>query len=62
MYNKIDKILTADPNANYNIMHDIIEEAKNTHMTSKLVKFNKYKHKKIKVDNKGIVTINKIQG
>ena len=60
MYNKIDKRLTADPNANYNIMHDIIEETKNSHMTSKLVKFNKYKHKKM--DNKGIVTINKIQG
>ena len=41
MYNKIDKILRADPNANNNRMHDIIEETKNTHMTSKLVKFNK---------------------
>ena len=48
MYSKIDKRLTADPNANYNKMHDIIEETKNTHMTSKLVKFNKYKHKKSK--------------
>ena len=31
MYNKIDKTLTADTNVNYNIMHDIIEETKNTH-------------------------------
>ena len=32
IYNKIDKRLTADPNVNYSIMHDIIEETKNTHM------------------------------
>ena len=55
IYNKIDKRLTADPNVNYNIMHDIIEETKNTHMTSKLVKFNKYKHKKSKWITRGLL-------
>ena len=55
MYNKIDKRFTADPNANYNIMHDIIEETKNTHMTSKLVKFNQYKHKKSNWITRGLL-------
>ena len=43
---KIDKSLTADPNISYNIIHDVLEKKKNTHMTSKLVKYNKYKLKK----------------
>ena len=47
LYNKLDKSQTADPNVSYNIIHDEIEKAKNKHMSCKLVKFNKYKHKKI---------------
>ena len=40
---KIDTSLTADPNINYNIIHDVIEKNRKTDMTSKLVKYNKYK-------------------
>ena len=52
---KIDKRLTADPNISYNIIHDVIEKTKNTHMTSKLVKYNKYKHKKSKWITTGLL-------
>ena len=52
---KIDKRLTADPNISYNIIHDVIEKNKNTHMTSKLVKYNKYKHKKSKWITTGLL-------
>ena len=46
MNGKIDKSLTADPNISYNMIHDVLEKTKkNTHMTSKLVKYNKYKNK-----------------
>ena len=47
LYNKLDKSLTTDPNLSY-IIHEVIEKAKNNHMLSKLVKFDKYKHKKSK--------------
>ena len=43
MDDKIDTAMTADPNINYSIIHDVIEKPKKTHMTSKLVKYNKYK-------------------
>lgn len=35
-----------DPNINYNILSDIIQEAKNKYMPTKQVRYNKYKHKK----------------
>ena len=59
---KIDTCLTADPNISYSIIHDVIEKTKKAHMTGKLVKYNKYKHKKIKMDNERIATINTILG
>ena len=46
-YNKLDKSQTADPNVSYNIIHDEIEKAKIKHMSCKLEKFNKYKHKNL---------------
>ena len=46
LYNKLDKSLTADTNITYEIIHDEIARAKNKCMPSKIVKFNKYKHKK----------------
>ena len=55
MYNKIDKRLTAYPNANYKKMHDIIEKTKNTHMTSKFVKFNNINTKKSKWIPRGLL-------
>ena len=57
---KIDTRMIADPNISYSIIHDVIEKTKKTHMTSKLVKYNKYKHKQIKMDNERIATINTI--
>ena len=55
MNDKIDKRLTTDPNISYNIIHDVLEKTKNTHMTSKLVKYNTYKHKKSKWITRGLL-------
>ena len=46
LYNKLNKSLNADTNINNEIIHDEIARAKNKCMPSKIVKFNKYKHKK----------------
>ena len=46
LYNKLIKSHSAEINLNYGIMHDEIIRAKNKNMPWKLVKFNKYKHKK----------------
>ncbi len=35
-----------DPNNIYNISHSVDQDAKNKHMLTKLIKYNKYKHKK----------------
>ncbi len=48
-------ILTLDPNISYNILHDVIQNAKNKHMTYKLVTYRKYKHKKSKWITQGII-------
>jgi hypothetical protein len=53
--NKIDSTHTADPNSNYNILHDTIEVAKNKYLFSKKTKFNKHKHKKTKWITKGLI-------
>ena len=52
---KIDTGMTADPKIGYSIIHDVIEKTKKTHMTSKLVKYNKYKHKKSKWITRGLL-------
>ena len=46
LYNKLNKSQNADTNINYEIIHDEIARSKNKCMPSKIVKFNKYKHKK----------------
>ena len=46
VYNNLNQSPTADPNVNYNMLHDVIKLAKDKHMPYKTVKFNKYKHKK----------------
>ena len=46
LYNKLNKSLNADTDINYEIIHDEIARAKNKCMPSKIMKFNKYKHKK----------------
>ncbi len=38
--------LNEDPNNTYNILHSVIQDAKDKHMPTKLIKYNKYKHKK----------------
>ena len=46
IYDILHESPTADPNIDYYIMHEAIIRAKNKYMPSKLVKFNKHKHKK----------------
>ena len=43
---RLNKTSNADPNTNYNILHDSIERAKDAHLQDKIVKFKKHKHKK----------------
>ena len=45
-YNKLNKNPNAVTNLNYDIMFNDIVRAKDKYMPTKLVKFNKYKHKK----------------
>ena len=56
IYKKLDTNPNTDPNYNYNIIIDEINQAKNKYMTSKLVKFNKYKHKKSTWITQGLLT------
>ena len=42
---KLYKNHLSDPNSNYNILMDLLENANVKHMPYKLVTFNKYKHK-----------------
>ena len=46
LHKKLDASQTANPNASYNVILEVIETARKKHMTGKFVKFNKYKHKK----------------
>ena len=53
-----DKFCTdigTDPNVNYNLLNDIIQNALNKHLPVKLVRYNKYKHKKSKWITAGIM-------
>ncbi len=47
--------LKEDPNNTYNILHSVIQDAKNKHMPTNLIKYNKYKHKKSKWVTFGII-------
>ncbi len=47
--------LTVDPNTTYQVLHNVIQIAKNKHMPCKLVKYDKYKHKKTKWITSGII-------
>ena len=55
LLNQLDPNLTTNPNETYNIIHEAIETAKHEHMPSKLVKFNKYRHKKSNWITKGLL-------
>ena len=43
---KFNLTLNSDPNANYNLLNDILQTALDKHLPIKTVKFNKNKHKK----------------
>ncbi len=55
LYGKLDTCISADINANYDILHNAIKQAKNKHMPCNLIKFNKYKHKKSKWITQGLL-------
>ena len=52
---KLDTCISADINANYDILHDAIKQAKNKRMPCKLIKFKEYKHKKSKWITQGLL-------
>ena len=55
MYNLLDKDINSDPSNNYNIIHNTIEKNRTRHLSTKKVKFNKYKHKKSDWITSGII-------
>ena len=61
IYTKLDSNSNTDPNYNYNIIIDEINQAKQKYMTSKLVKFNKYKHRRSSWVTHGLLNLNEIQ-
>ena len=60
IYDKLNTHVDANPNTNYDILDNTISQIIKTCMPLKRVKFDKHKHKKIKLDNSWINTINKI--
>ena len=56
VYELLDNNLIADPNENYTIIENIIKDSENKHLPSKLVRFNKYKHKLSPWITNGILT------
>ena len=55
LHKNLDTSQTANPNASYNVIMNVIETARKKNMTGKFVKFNKYKHKKSKWITYGIL-------
>ena len=60
LHKKLDTSHTANPNASYTIILEVIETARKKHMMGTFVKFNKYKHKKSKWITLWYIKINKI--
>ena len=61
IHEQLDQSPSADVNSNYDIMFNEIQRVVEKHISSKTVKFNKYKHKKlIEMDNPRCYKINKI--
>ena len=54
-YELLDDNTYSNPNLNYNKLHSCIVELKEKHLSYKLVKFNKYKHKGNKWITNGII-------
>jgi hypothetical protein len=53
---KFDSSSTCDPNANYEILDNILKNAYEKHLPTKLVKFNKHKHRLSKWITNGILS------
>ena len=60
IYDQLDKQLTNDPNANYELFNDLLNNARAKHLPKKRVKYQKMLHKKSKWITNGILnSINK---
>ena len=60
IYDQLDKQLTNDPNANYELFNDLLNNARAKHLPKKRVKYQKKLHKKSKWITNGILnSINK---
>ena len=55
IYSQINKDINADPDINYNIVHNILKTATEEHLAPKIVKFKKHRHKKTKWITQGII-------
>ncbi len=51
----INDDLMVNPNTTYQVLHNVIQVAKNIHMLCKLIKYDKYKHKNTKWIASGII-------
>ena len=51
LLNQINIDKHTDPNINYGVIEDVLVPAKLKHVSSKRVKFNKFKHKKNRMDH-----------
>ena len=60
IYDDLDKPLTSDPNANYELFNGLLNNARAKHLPKKIVKYQKKLHKKSKWITNGILnSINK---
>ena len=55
IYSLLDKELFIDPNKNYEIIENTINDCKEKHLPTRTVKFNKHKHKNSEWITKGII-------
>ena len=55
IFSKLNTNVLSDPNINYNTMHKIIYDARKKHIPNKIMKFNRYRHKKSKWITNGIL-------
>ena len=60
IHGQLDQSPSADVNSNYDMMFNEIHRVVEKHISSKTVKFNKYKTQKIEMDNPRCYKINKI--
>ena len=60
IHGQLDQSPSADVNSNYDIMFNEIHRVVEKHISSKTVKLNKYKHKKIEMDSPSCYKINKM--